>query len=655
MSEQIREISKNKNIFESLDKVDAFLNSIPMLWASGLSLLISFVGEYIVPFFNDGIHNDKMVNFAWVSILISGIPLAYLAIKRIVQESSISSALLITIAMIAAIYIDDIFAAGEIAFIMAIGAYLEDRTIEKTKQDIEKFLNLAPTKGRKIVVCPNGNVEEIMLDARDIKVDDVLRVLPGESFPSDGIVIEGTTTVDQSIMTGESLPVDKIKNDEIFTGTINCFGTVDIKVTKTFANSSLQKMIRLVEEAEENKAPTQKIVDKWSSWFVPIACMIAIATYCVMKFVFNQPEDALIRAVTVLVVFCPCALALATPTSIMAAVGNAAKNGILIKSGEALENMGNVSVVAFDKTGTITTGKLVVSDIKTFNIDKQKLIELAYAIESRSEHPLGKAIVNYSKENNINLLNLLNFKMIVGKGIYGDVDNKTIFCGNEKLITDNAKLEITKDIEEYIKTLRQEGKAIIIVADNKTILGVIGMADKIKDTSEFAISKLKSIGINKTVLLTGDNEYSAKFIAKKVGIEDIYASLLPEDKVYAIKNIMNTDEICMIGDGVNDAPALKTASVGIAMGTMGSDIAIEAADIAIMGDDISKISYIKKLSNATIFSIKFNIILAMGINFVAIILSVTGFLNPAMGALVHNAGSVLVVLNATRLYDKKIN
>ncbi len=636
-------------------KIDKFLNSIPMLIVSGVCLVVSFLGEYIVPLLSDGQSNEIMVNFAWVSILISGLPLAYLALSRVFKQRLISSALLITIAMVAAIYIGDIFAAGEVAFIMAIGAWLEDRTVEKAKKGIEKLLNIVPTTGRVIVRDQDGRESERLCDAKDIAVGDIIRVLPGESFASDGVVVAGSTTVDQSVMTGESLPADKTEGDNVFAGTINCHGSVDISVSKPFAQSSLQKMIRLVEEAEHNKAPMQKVVDKWASYLVPIACLIAIATYIILAFPLNQPEDALTRAVTVLVVFCPCALALATPTSIMAAIGQATKNGILIKSGEALEQMGEVDTIAFDKTGTITNGKLTVSDVITFGVSDQELLSLAGAVESRSEHPIGTAIVTHLNEQKLTAKELKYFGMSVGKGVFATIEGEMIYCGNEKLIEDNAKLVINTEVESAIRLLREQAKAVVIVADSKRLLGIIGLSDTIKEGARESIAALEQVGIEKTILLTGDNERSANFIAKSVGISNVMSSLLPEDKVSAIKELASgQSKICMIGDGVNDAPALKTASVGIAMGTMGSDIAIDAADIAILGDDISKVPYIKKLSRATLSLIKLNITLSMAINFVAIILSVAGLLNPATGALVHNAGSVLVVLNAARLYDKKI-
>ncbi len=624
------------------------LNSTPMLWISGTFLFASFITEYILPLLN--ISFEFPINPAWVSLVISGIPLAYLAVANTL-EKRITSPLLITIAMLAAVYIGDVFAAGEVAFIMAIGELLEDRTVEKAKKGIEMLLNLVPSKGRVI----SGNSEELV-DAKDINQNDLIRVFPGESFPADGIIIAGNTTVDQSIMTGESLPVDKTISDEVFTGTINRFGSVDVKVTKSFANSSLQKMIKLVEDADNQKAPTQKIVDKWAGYLVPLACIIATITYFIFAFLLGRQDDALIRAVTILVVFCPCALALATPTSIMAAIGQATKNGVLIKSGEALEKMGTVGTVCFDKTGTITHGKLVVSDIITFDYDKNDLIKVVTAVESRSEHPIGKAIVNYAKDKKLfpSDLDITGFNMSVGKGVNAIVTESLIFCGNENLIENDANIAISNEVKESVSILREQGKAVIIVSTTEHIIGVIGLSDEIKDTSKHAISILKSTGIDKTVLLTGDNSKSANFIANKVNISEVKSSLLPEDKMRAVKELMTHSDVCMVGDGVNDAPALKAANVGIAMGTMGSDIAIDAADIAIMGDDISKIAYIKKLSNATIFSIKFNITMSMAINFAAIVLSVMGLLNPATGALVHNAGSVLVVLNAARLYDKKI-
>lgn len=623
------------------------LNTVSMLVLSGGCLFISFLMGYVLP--RMGITFDIGFDLAWISFLLSGSPLIYLAVHDTL-EKRITSPLLITIAMLASIYIGDIFAAGEIAFIMAIGEWLEDRTVEKAKKGMEKLLDLVPVKGRRLT-----DGKEVMVDSHEIKIGDILRVLPGESLPSDGMIIEGMTTIDQSILTGESLPIDKVEGDEVFAGTINRYGSVDIRVTKSFQDSSLQKMIQLVEKAEQNQAPLERLVDKWAGYLVPTACVIAIITYLVFAYGLQEPDVALVRGVTILVVFCPCALALATPTSIMAAIGQATKQGVLIKSGEALEKMGTVSVIAFDKTGTLTKGKLVVTNQMAYHCEEQRLMEVIASVEKRSEHPLGQAIVKYGREKQIALLETTEFSMVVGKGVMAKIEGICYYCGNERLMNEYTKVSITDEMTNTIRTLREEGKAVIIVATAENVMGLVALSDEIKETVKEAVETLQKSGITNNVLLTGDNEQSANFVANQVGIVTVYSSLLPEDKVHYVRTLMEEHQgVCMMGDGVNDAPAIKTATVGVAMGTMGSDIAIDASDIAIMGDDISKIAYIKKLSNATIFSIQLNIILAMSINLTAIVLSVTGLLTPTTGALVHNAGSVLVVFNAARLYDKKI-
>lgn len=623
-----------------MKKINDFLNSFPMIIISGLFLGVSLL-EHIGILDNFNFFIDP----AWMSILISGLPLAWAAIERVVKNFNISSALLITIAMIACISIGEIFAAGEVAFIMAIGGWLEDRTVDRTKKGITQLLKLVPTKGRRITYKLDGTIKEEIVDPEELQVDDIIRVLPGETIPADGIIEFGQTSIDQSVMTGESLPVDKIKGDNVYTGTINCFGSIDIKVSKSFSDSSLNKMISLVKQAEDNKAPMQRTVDKFSAWFVPTACVIAIITYFVTK--------DITRAVTVLVVFCPCALALATPTSIVAAIGQATKFGVLIKSGEALERMGQINVVAFDKTGTLTHGSLSVSDVIPINVSENELLKIVGSAEIRSEHPIGKAIVSFTKENKIDIFDTEEFSMVVGKGVISKIQDKRVLCGNEKLMSEEG-VNISEKLNIVISELRGQGKAIVITAIQGSVIGIIALSDIIKENANSMIDKLLQSGISDTILLTGDNKKAAEYIGNKVGIKEIKSSLLPEDKVSEIVNIQNRGQlICMVGDGVNDAPALKTATVGVAMGTIGSDIAIEAADIAIMGDDISKIGYIKRLSNATLKTIKFNIIAAMVINIVAIILSVIGLLNPVTGALVHNVGSVLVVLNAALLYDRK--
>ena len=619
-----------------LKRINDVLAGLPMTIIGGVLLVFSFV----LPRVDVSLPVDP----AWGTVVISGIPLLYLAVWRIIYNpgiSKISSALLITIAMFAAIAIGDLFAAGEVAFIMAIGALLEDATTNRAKKGLKKLISLAPTQGRCI-----RNGKEEMIPAEKIMKGDLLRILPEETVPVDGVIVNGETSVDQSIMTGESLPVDKAVGDTVFCGTINRFGAIDIRATKVGEDSSLQKLIRMVQEAEDKKAPMARIADRVASWLVPIAMLVAV--------IAGIATQNIVRAVTVLVVFCPCALVLATPTAIMAAIGQATKYGVIIKSGEALEKMGKVDTIAFDKTGTLTYGKLEVSDVLSFSpeLSKDKLLYLAASAEAKSEHPLGKAIVAYAKKRALPLSESAAFQMTSGKGISAEVDGYQLLCGNEKYLQE-CGVSVTANADAALEKLRLQGKASILVAVNGQCVGVIALSDVLRPEAAAIVQKLAAMQTN-TVLLTGDNQKTADYFAAQVGIREVYADLLPEDKVGNIAALQQRDRnVCMIGDGVNDAPALKTASVGVAMGSMGSDIAVEAADIALMSDDISKIPYLKRLSNATVKTIKLSITLSMCINFLAVTLSVLGLLNPTTGALVHNAGSCFVVLIAALLYDRK--
>lgn len=605
-----------------LKRINDVLAGLPMTIIGGVLLVFSFV----LPRVDVSLPIDP----AWGTVVISGIPLLYLAVWRIIYNpgiSKISSALLITIAMFAAIAIGDLFAAGEVAFIMAIGALLEDATTNRAKKGLKKLISLAPTQGRRI-----RNGKEEMIFAEKIMKGDMLRILPGETVSVDGVIVSGETSVDQSIMTGESLPVDKVVGDTVFCGTINRFGAIDIRATKVGEDSSLQKLIRMVQEAEDKKAPMARIADRVASWLVPVAMLVAV--------IAGIATQDIVRAVTVLVVFCPCALVLATPTAIMAAIGQATKHGVIIKSGEALEKMGKVDTIAFDKTGTLTYGKLEVSDVLSFSpeLSKDKLLYLAASAEAKSEHPLGKAIVAYAKKLDLPLSESAAFQMTSGKGISAEVDGYQLLCGNEKYLHE-CGVSVTANADAALEKLRLQGKASILVAVNGQCVGVIALSDVLRPEAAAMVQKLTAMQTN-TVLLTGDNQKTADYFAAQVGIREVYADLLPEDKVGNIAALQQRDRnVCMIGDGVNDAPALKTASVGVAMGSMGSDIAVEAADIALMSDDISKIPYLKRLSNATVKTIKLSITLSMCINFLAVTLSVLGLLNPTTGALVHNAGS----------------
>ena len=628
-----------------LKKVSDFLGGLPMTIAAGLFLLLELV-PHLTEEFGGTPMDPNFLPFdpAWVTVIISGIPLLYLAVWRLIHNpgiSKISSALLIIIAMFAAIAIGDLFAAGEVAFIMAVGAILEEMTTNRAKKGLKNLISLTPTQGRRL-----KDGKEELIPAEQIRQGDVLRILPGETIPVDGKIIAGETSVDQSIMTGESLPVDKSPGDDVFCGTINRFGSIDITSEKVGGDSSLQKLIHMMQEAEKKQAPMQRIADRAASWLVPVALMIAAGAYI--------GTGNIVTAVTVLVVFCPCALVLATPTAVMAAIGQAAKHGVVIKSGEAFEKMGKADTIAFDKTGTLTYGRLDVSDILVFDrsLDEASLLAFTASAEAKSEHPLGKAIVSCAREKGLSLMESTAFKMTAGRGIDAEVAGKRLLCGNEKFLLENGVM-IDGSVRSVLEKLREEGKASILVADSGQCAGVVALSDVLRPESKDMISRLDSMH-TRTVLLTGDHKKAAGYFAAQAGILEVRAGLLPEEKVRMIEELQKENhKVCMIGDGVNDAPALKTADVGVAMGCMGSDIAVEAADIALISDDISKIPYLKWLSNATVATIKFSIALSMCINFTAIVLSLLQILNPTTGALIHNAGSCFVVLIAALLYDRK--
>lgn len=636
-----------------LKRISDFLAGLPMTITGGLflaaSLALMLTGRE-APLIAAGGLNIPL-DPAWVTVFISGTPLVYLAVWRIIHNpgmKKISSALLIIVAMLACVWLsftgarENMFAAGEVAFIMAIGAILEDKTAERAKKGLKKLISLAPRQGRRIL----ADGKEEIIKAEAIKKNDILRILPGEAIPVDGEIVSGSTSVDQSVITGESLPVDKETGDEVFCGTINRFGAVDIKAAKVGEDSSLQKLIRLVRDAETRKAPMERVADAWASRLVPVAVLIAITT--------GFATGDIIRAITVLVVFCPCALVLATPTAVMAAIGQAAKFGVIIKSGDALERMGKVDLIAFDKTGTLTYGSLTVSDIISFDpaLPEKETLSLAASVEALSGHPLAKAISAYARAQNTPILPVNNFAMTPGKGVSAEVLGKTILCGNLKWLEEN-NVKPDAAVNDTLRRLHGQGKAVIIAAQDNRCIGVIALSDTLRENAKSMIEELKRAR-TEAVLLTGDHARAAGYFAEKAGITSVYSELLPEQKVEEIRKLQrNGKNICMIGDGVNDAPALKTVNVGVAMGTMGSDIAVEAADIALMGDDIGKIPYLKRLSTAAVKTIKFSIGLSLAINLLAIILSVTGLLTPITGALLHNAGSILVVSIAALLYDRK--
>ena len=622
----------------NLEQAMDFLAGLKMTIIAGIFLFIAVV--FMIFHISVPIWLDP----SWGAVIISGLPLVYLALIRLIREKWVSSALLITIAMVASLLIGELFAAGEVAWIMALGALLEDWTVERAKKGLKNLIDLTPQTARRV----SDDGSETIVPIEEVSLQDRLRILPGEVVPVDGEIVEGTSSIDQSIMTGESLPIDKSIGDDVYCGTMNMYGAIDILATSLGENSSLQKLIDLVKEADKNQAPTQRIADKWATWLVPIALAIAIAAWLI--------TGDIVRGVTVLVVFCPCALILATPTAIMGAIGQATKHGVLIKSGEALEKLGGLNTIAFDKTGTLTYGNLAVSDVISLDDDytSEDVLLMTASAEKRSEHPLAKAIIENVENKSIKIEEAHDFEMIPGKGIKACNSYGEIVCGNQKYMSE-LNIEESENLQSTLDTLRYEGKASIIVGLNGRTVGVIGLSDMIREDAGDMIEALHKLD-TETILLTGDHKETADYFASKVGIKDVRGELLPEDKLTAIEDIKKSGrQVCMIGDGVNDAPALKASDVSVAMGTMGSDVAIDAADVALLGDDIGKIPYLKRLSNSTLFTIRFNIALSMCINAVAIVCSVLGLLNPVTGAIVHNAGSCLVVLNAALLYDRKFD
>ena len=597
---------------------------IVFLVISGVALLASMLHLQPQPF-----------DPAWVAIILCGIPIIMEAFIGLVTEFDIKADVLVSIALLASVVIGEDFAAGEVVFIMQIGGLLEELTVAKARAGIEKLVHLTPQTAR--VISDEG--EEIIA-AEKVGKDALLRVLPGETIPVDGVIVKGETSVNQAVLTGESLPVDKGVGDEVSSGTVNQFGAFEMRATRVGEDRSIQRMIRLVQSADAGKAKIVGIADRWATWIVVAALSAAALTWLV--------TGEIIRAVTILVVFCPCALVLATPTAIMAGIGNATRHGFLVREGDALERLAKVNRIAFDKTGTLTFGQPCVTEVKSYSeaCPEKRLYAYAAAAEQYSEHPLGKAIVAcYKKEEGKALQKTEEFCLLAGQGVTATVAGKALCIGNERLLQANEvtiPAQAREDADHYIR----EGSTVIYVAEEKQFLGFLVLSDTMRGDSADMIRKLQGQGIV-PMLLTGDHDVAAMHIARQAGISAVHADCLPEDKLNWISTYQKRGEsIAMIGDGINDAPALKMADVGIAMGGVGSDIAVDAADIALVDDEIKELPHLMALSKKMMRTIHLNLTFSLILNFIAVALAITGILNPVVGALVHNAGSVLVILNS---------
>lgn len=623
--------------------------NIAFLVISAISLLASFFAPDILPF-----------DPAWIAIILCGLPIVLGAIIGLVTEFDIKADVLVSIALIAAVAIGENFAAGEVALIMQLGALLEELTVAKARAGIEHLVHLTPRTARIV-----ENQVDHIVPAEEVKVGDILRVLPGETIAVDGTIVNGRTSIDESVMTGESLPVDKTTGDEVKSGTVNQFGAFEMRAERVGEDSSLARMISLVQSADAGKAKIVRLADRWATWIVVIALTAAAGTWLV--------TGEIIRAVTILVVFCPCALVLATPTAIMAAIGNVTKYGILVREGDALERLASVRKTAFDKTGTLTHGRPEVITVQASDngfLNDETLYTLVASGESMSEHPIGKAVVNGWRKQLAaqpdpnaptppvpsapHLQDPSSFDMIPGRGVRAVIEGREVVAGNAKLLLEEG-VSGTEALETAARPFAEQGCTMVFAAVDGRPAGFVALADTVRPTARQTIAGIRRLGIE-PVLLTGDHPQAARHIAQQVGIDTVEANCLPENKMAAIvESEQDSCPVCMVGDGINDAPALKRATVGIAMGGTGSDIAVDAADIALIRDDISSLPHLLALSKRMMTTIKLNMTFSLTLNFVAIALAMTGILDPVVGALVHNVGSVVVIVNSATLLRWKMS
>ncbi len=620
-----------KPYFEPLERLleaGGTTKDIALLAVSAIALIASFICGDSLP-----------VNPAWVAIVLCGAPIVIEAFIAVVTEFDVKADLLVSLALIASVCIGEYFAAGEVALIMQLGGLLEELTVERAQRGIQRLIELAPRRAR--VVAADGSTHEIDADAAEL--DQVVRVLPGETVPVDGRVVSGSTSIDESAVTGEPMPRDIQPGDEVAAGTVNQFGSIDVVATRVGEDSSIRRMARLVQSADAGKAKIVRLADRWATWVVVGALASAAGVYLI--------TGEILRAVTVLVVFCPCSLVLATPTAIVAAIGNATKHGFLVKEGDALERLARVRCCVFDKTGTITEGEPRVTEVLPLDgagFSRDELFALVAAAELRSEHPLGRAIVKGAEEAGIAVSQPETFSMEPGLGVAAQVGARRVAVGNERMMADEG-IGVGAWDADALEKLREAGATVAFIAVDGSPAGIVALADTVRPEAAEVVAKLTQAGAS-PVLLTGDNEAAARTVCAAVGIAEHESSCKPQDKMAYIERCEKSWISCaMVGDGINDAPALKRAFVGIAVGGVGSDVAVEAADIAIVGDGIGELPHLVELSRHTMRVIKGNLTFAMVLNFVAIVLAFVAVLDPVSGALVHNCGSVFVIANSALL------
>jgi len=590
-------------------------------WISGLlSLLPSFVSDVL----------------ALVAALVGGVPIIVVGVSALVHRD-LDVDFLASIAIIAALVIGQFLAAALVVLMLTGGTILEDYTARRTSRAIEKLVESAPKVAR---VRRNGDIIEVPIE--EVKETEIVLVKPGEKIPVDGTVISGHASVNQAPITGESIAVEKAQGNKVLTGTIVELGALEIKVTKVGQDTTFGRIIKLIGEGQQNRAPVEKIADRYARYFGPAILAIAAGVFALTQNV--------VVAVSTLVIACPCALTLATPTAVVASIGNAAKKGILIRGGAALETTGNINAVVLDKTGTLTLGTPKVMDVMSFDGKTEvEVVRLAAVAEKFSEHPLSRAIAEKAHELGIMVADPTDFEVKVGQGVKSHLCSTEILVGNDKLLK-SFEIDLTSQTEHFLKDQESLGRTTVFVCENRSITGIISIADVPRDGVAQSISNLRNAGIKRVVMLTGDTHATADSIAEHAGITEVESNLLPEQKVDYIKKLKaEGHKVLMVGDGINDAPALASAHVGVAMGKIGTDVAIETADIVLMSDDLAKVSKTINLGKKTLTMIKQNIFLAMAVNILGIILAVHGDINPIVAAAIHEGNAMFVVLNSARL------
>jgi len=579
---------------------------------------------------------DGLVLFA---VTIGGASIVLGAIKGVLSKN-FNVDFLASIAIVTSVLVREYIAAAIVVLMLSGGEMLEDYASEKATTAIEKLIRSVPQKAR---VRRNGR--EIEVPIEEVRLGDIVIVKPGEKIPVDGLVIRGMATVNQATITGESLPVNKIVGGEVFGNTILELGALEVKVTRVGEDTTFAHIIKLVREAQARKAPIERVADRYARWFTPIILIVASLAFLVTG-------DAL-RVISILLIACPCALTIATPTAVISGIGNAAKRGILIRGGTILERAAKVDMVVMDKTGTLTTGYPEVVTITGVNGRKETdVLFLAALAERYSEHPSAKAVLKKAGALGIDIADPSDFTVLPGYGVVAKFNGKEIIVGNRRLL-ENKGIKIDEAFENYLTTLEKDGKTTLLIAEGRELAGVIGVADSMRENIPQAIKKMREAGIKKVVMLTGDASQIANSIAKQAGIEEVSSGLLPEDKVAYVEKSRVTHTVAMVGDGINDAPALASADIGIAMGVAGTDIAIETAGIILTTDDMAKVPEALRLSKRTLSVIKQNILFALAINILGIALSTIGTVSPILASAIHEGNALLVVLNSVRLIRTK--